>query len=368
MIKIGIVCYPTFGGSGVIATELGVALSKKKFQVHFISYKRPVRLKSLNDNLFFHKVDVPDYPLFDFPPYELALTTKIVQLVEAKSINVLHVHYAIPHAYAAVSAQKILLSKGIYIPIITTLHGTDITLVGKQPFVRSVINYAINESDVITAVSNNLRQETIKNFDIKKEIQVIPNFVDFNLLNLNQKKEPVKEKIFTHISNFRPVKRVLDVINIFQNVNTEIDSKLFMIGDGPDREKAENLVKKYNLINKVIFLGRSNDIEKILSITDIFLLPSNSESFGLVALEAMAYSIPVITTENGGIIEVVDDKQNGFTLPVGDTNIMAKKCIQLLNDSTMYKNFSQNAFNKSKQFSIENILPLYENWYYYLVK
>ena len=368
MIKIGIVCYPTFGGSGVVATELGIALSKKNFQVHFISYEKPVRLKSLNHNLFFHKVEVPDYPLFEFPPYELALTTKIVQLVESNVIQILHVHYAIPHAYAAVSAQKILLNKGLSIPIITTLHGADITLLGKQPFVRSVINYAINESDLITTVSDSLRKETQKNFDIKKNIQVIPNFFDFSTLNLNQKKISLRKKVFTHISNFRPVKRVLDVINIFKNVNIEVDSELFMIGDGPEIKNAKKLVNQYGLENKVTFLGKSNDIQKILSITDLFLLPSNSESFGLVALEAMAYSIPVITTNNGGITEVVDNNKNGFTFSVGDIEKMTKKCIEILNDPIMYSRFSQNAFNKSKEFDIEKILPLYEKCYFQLIK
>ena len=363
MIKIGIICYPTFGGSGVVATELGVALSKKNFQVHFISYEKPVRLKSLTDNIFFHKVDVPNYPLFEFPPYELALTTKIVQLVESNTIQVLHVHYAIPHAYAAVSAQKILLSKGLSIPIITTLHGTDITLLGKRPSVRSVINYAINESDIVTTVSNDLRKETVKNFDINKDIQVIPNFIDFNLLNLNKNKKLSSQKVITHISNFRPVKRVLDVINIFKHVNNEIDSKLFMIGDGPDKDAAEKLVNEYNLSNKVVFFGKSNDIEKVLLKTDLFLLPSNSESFGLVALEAMAYSIPIITTNKGGIIEVVDHEKNGFTIPVGDINLMAQKAIDILSDSNMYRKFSQHAFNKSKQYDIEKILPLYESRY-----
>jgi len=318
--------------------------------------------------MFFHKVNVPIYPLFEYPPYELALTTKIVELVDSNMIQILHVHYAIPHAYAAVSAKKILLSKGFSIPIITTLHGTDITLLGKQPFVRSVINYAINESDLITTVSNNLKKETKKNFDIKKDIQVIPNFFDFNILNMKKNKKSLEKKVFTHISNFRPVKRVLDVINIFKNVNIKIDSELFMIGDGPEIKNAKKLVDQYNLEDKVTFFGKSNDIQRILSITDLFLLPSNSESFGLVALEAMAYSIPVITTNNGGITEVVDNNKNGFTFSVGDIKNMTKKCIELLSNPTMYARFSKNAFNKSKEFDIKKVLPLYEKCYLQLMK
>ncbi len=368
MINIGIICYPTFGGSGVVATELGIALSNKNFQVHFISYEKPVRLNYLNDNLIFHKVNVPNYPLFKFPPYELALTTKIVELVESGAIQVLHVHYAIPHAYAAVSAQKILKSKGYTIPIITTLHGTDITLLGNQPSVRSVINYSINESDIVTAVSNDLKKETIKNFEIKNDIKVIPNFIDLGKLNLSSRKIHSNTKVLTHISNFRPVKRVLDVINIFKRVNSIIDCKLFMIGDGPERISTESLVKKYNLDKKVIFLGNTKDIERILLQTDLFLLPSESESFGLVALEAMAYSIPVITTNKGGIIEVVDNNKNGFTIDVGDVSMMAEKVIKILDDDVMYLQFSKKAHEKALKFDIENILPMYEREYLSLLK
>ena len=368
LIKIGIVCYPTFGGSGVVATELGIALSNNNFQVHFISYEKPVRLNHLNEKLIFHKVKVPNYPLFKFPPYELALTTKIVELVESESIEVLHVHYAIPHAYAAVSAKKILQGKGYNIPIITTLHGTDITLLGNQPSVRSVINYSINESDIVTVVSENLKKETIKNFEIHKEIKVIPNFIDINKLNLNTKKPSSNTKVLTHISNFRPVKRVLDVINIFKIIDKNIDCKLFMIGDGPEKVSAEKLVNEYNLDNKVFFLGNMNDIEEVLIKTDLFLLPSESESFGLVALEAMAYSIPVLTTNKGGITEVVDNNQNGFTINVGNVTLMAEKAITILNNNKIYSKFSKKAFDKAMQFDIVNILPMYESEYFSLLK
>ena len=368
LIKIGIVCYPTFGGSGVVATELGIALSNNNFQVHFISYEKPVRLNHLNEKLIFHKVKVPNYPLFKFPPYELALTTKIVELVESESIEVLHVHYAIPHAYAAVSAKKILQGKGYNIPIITTLHGTDITLLGNQPSVRSVINYSINESDIVTVVSENLKKETIKNFEINKEIKVIPNFIDINKLNINTKKPSSNTKVLTHISNFRPVKRVLDVINIFKIIDKNIDCKLFMIGDGPEKVSAEKLVNEYNLDNKVFFLGNMNDIEEVLIKTDLFLLPSESESFGLVALEAMAYSIPVLTTNKGGITEVVDNNQNGFTINVGNVTLMAEKAITILNNNKIYSKFSKKAFDKAMQFDIVNILPMYESEYFSLLK
>jgi len=368
LIKIGIVCYPTFGGSGVVATELGIALSNNNFQVHFISYEKPVRLNHLNEKLIFHKVKVPNYPLFKFPPYELALTTKIVELVESESIEVLHVHYAIPHAYAAVSAKKILQGKGYNIPIITTLHGTDITLLGNQPSVRSVINYSINESDIVTVVSENLKKETIKNFKINKEIKVIPNFIDINKLNINTKNPSSNTKVLTHISNFRPVKRVLDVINIFKIIDKNIDCKLFMIGDGPEKVSAEKLVNEYNLDNKVFFLGNMNDIEEVLIKTDLFLLPSESESFGLVALEAMAYSIPVLTTNKGGITEVVDNNQNGFTINVGNVTLMAEKAITILNNNKIYSKFSKKAFDKAMQFDIVNILPMYESEYFSLLK
>jgi len=363
MKKIGIVCYPTFGGSGIVATELGKILSEKNYFVHFISYEKPVRLGSLRKNFSFHKVKIPSYPLFHYPPYELALTAKIVEVVEKNKLDLLHVHYAIPHAYAAVNAKQILKSKRINIPIVTTLHGTDITLVGKSPFVLSAVNYAINESDRITAVSNFLKNETLKNFNIKKEINVIPNFIDFNYYNSNKKKTKNNKKILSHISNFRPVKRVFDVINIFKMVSKEVDSVLYMVGDGPDLNSCQELVKKYNLSDKVFFVGRSKEINEILLKTDIFLLPSEKESFGLVALEAMMFYTPVITTKGSGVSDLVIHKKNGFCYPVGKTDEMSKSCIKLLTDDNLYENFSKNAYLRAKEFNVESILPLYEKIY-----
>jgi len=363
MKKIGIVCYPTFGGSGIVATELGKALSERNYFVHFVSYERPVRLGALRKNFSFHEVKIPSYPLFHYPPYELALTAKIVEVVEKKKIDLLHVHYAIPHAYAAVNAKKILKSKGINIPIVTTLHGTDITLVGKSPFVLSAVNYAINESDCITAVSNFLKKETLKNFDIKKEINVIPNFIDFNYYKLKNKKLKNKKKILSHISNFRPVKRVFDVIEIFKKVNKEVDSCLYMVGDGPDLNKCQELVKKYDLYDKVFFVGKSKEINEILFKTDVFLLPSEKESFGLVALEAMMFSTPVLTTKGSGISDLIIHEKSGFCHHVGNVDGMSKSCIKLLSDSILYESMSQNAYLRAKEFNIDSILPLYEKIY-----
>ena len=366
MKRIGIVCYPTFGGSGIVATELGKALSEKNYFIHFISYKKPVRLGYLKKNFSFHEVKIPSYPLFHYPPYELALTAKIVEVVKKSKLDLLHVHYAIPHAYAAVNAKKILKSNGINIPIVTTLHGTDITLVGKSPFVLSAVNYAINESDIITAVSSYLKDETHRNFDIKKEIEVIPNFVDFNYYNLNENnflKSKKTTKILTHISNFRPVKRVLDVIEIFNKVNKEVDSNLYMVGDGPDLQKCKNLVSKYKLNGRVNFFGKSKEISKILSKTDLFLLPSEKESFGLVALEAMMFSSPVITTNGSGVSDLIINNENGFCHSLGDVDNMSNDCIKLLQDSKLYDSFSRSAYNRAKEFKVENILPKYEKIY-----
>lgn len=363
MKRIGIVCYPTFGGSGIVATELGKALSEKKYFIHFISYEKPVRLGSLKKNFSFHKVKIPSYPLFHYPPYELALTAKIVEVVKRKKLDLLHVHYAIPHAYAAVNAKKILKSDGINIPIVTTLHGTDITLVGKSPFVLSAVNYAINESDSITAVSNYLKEETLKNFDIKKEINVIPNFIDFNYSELEKKNLIKTKKILTHISNFRPVKRVLDVVEIFKKVNKEVDSYLYMVGDGPDLKKCKDLVNSYKLSKKVKFVGKSKKINEILLMTDIFLLPSEKESFGLVALEAMMFSNPVITTKGSGVSDLINHEKNGFCRPLGDVKKMSSDCIKLLSDSNLYDDFSRSAYLRAKEFNVEVILPLYEKIY-----
>ncbi len=360
MRNIGIVCYPTFGGSGIVASELGRALSHK-YTVHFIAYKKPVRLNKLNENILYHKVDVPKYPLFEYPPYELALTTTIVEVVKKYNLDLIHVHYAIPHAYAAVNARQILLDNDIDIPIITTLHGTDITLVGKNPYVTSAINYAINKSSLVTAVSESLKSDTLQYFDVDKNIKVIPNFIEFKSASI-----PVRnnnKKIITHISNFRPVKRILDVIRVFHGIQKEIDSCLIMIGDGPDFQVAKEMVNAECLGGSVDFIGKSNEIDGVLQKTDLFLLPSESESFGLVALEAMSFGVPVITTSSGGIVDLVIDQESGYTCKVGDVNDMSQKAISLLSDQTLYKKMSYEAYNTAKKYDINRILPMYENCY-----
>lgn len=360
MKSIGIVCYPTFGGSGIIASELGRGLSHK-YKIHFIAYKKPVRFDSSNRNIFYHKVNVPIYPLFEYPPYELALTTSIVEVVKQYNLDLIHVHYAIPHAYSAINAQKILLEQNIKIPIITTLHGTDITLVGKSPHVISAVNYAINQSSIVTTVSDSLKEDTLKYFDIKKDIEVIPNFID-----LQDNVVPVRnniKKTITHISNFRPVKRVFDVIHVFDNIQKKIDSELILIGDGPDFNNIKSLVKSKGLCKNVDFIGKSNNIETILKKTDLFLLPSESESFGLVALEAMSFGVPVITTLSGGIVDLVLDNQNGYTCRVGDVADMSIKSINLLLDIQLYQKMSISAYERAKRYDINKIIPLYERCY-----
>jgi len=360
MKNIGIVCYPTFGGSGIVASELGKALSKQH-QVHFISYKKPVRFDNSNPNMFFHKVDVPIYPLFEYPPYELALTTVIVEVVEKFNLDLIHVHYAIPHAYSAINAQAILSQKGIKIPIVTTLHGTDITLVGKSPSVISAVNYAINKSSLVTAVSESLRLDTLNYFDIEREIKVIPNFIHCQEKFISRKKN--KQKIITHISNFRPVKRVLDVIDIFYRLQSQIDSNLIMIGDGPDLLSAQNLVREKNLKDKVIFMGKSNQIEDVLKKSDLFLLPSESESFGLVALEAMSFGVPIIATNSGGIIDLVQNGINGYTCNVGDVKNMSVKAIEILSDLSLHNQMSLASYDLAKKYDVNTILPMYEESY-----
>jgi N-acetyl-alpha-D-glucosaminyl L-malate synthase BshA len=372
-LKIGIVCYPTYGGSGVVATELGVALADKGHEVHFISYDQPFRLDLFSDKIYYHEVSVPDYPLFEYAPYELNLTSKLVDVALHEKLNILHVHYAIPHASAAVSAKQILATYGIDIPIVTTLHGTDITLLGKDKSFKPVIEYAINMSDAVTAVSEDLKKETLKYFNIKNEIETIPNFID---MSLYQQKEDVKlrnqfakkdEFILTHISNFRKVKRVEDVVNIFNKVSEEIPAKLLMIGDGPERLKAEQLCRQLGITKKVKFLGKLKVIEKILSISDVFILPSRTESFGLVALEAMASKTAVISTNSGGLPEVNIDGKTGYLSDVGDINKMAKDTIALLNDVETLKIFKNNALAHAKTFDSPNILPQYETVYQDLV-
>ena len=363
--KIGIVCHPTYGGSGVVATELGIALSQSGHEIHFISYNQPFRLDLFSDNIYYHEVNVPDYPLFEYTPYELNLTSKIVDVAIHEKLDLMHVHYAIPHASSAINVKKILESYGINLPIVTTLHGTDITLLGKDKSFKPVIEYAINMSDSVTAVSNSLAQETYQNFKVHKEINVIPNFIDMSLyqqsfdLKLRNKFATKKEFILTHISNFRKVKRVLDVIKIFELVSYKAPVKLLMIGDGPDRIKAEQLTREMKLENKVKFLGKLKVIEKILSISDIFILPSQTESFGLVALEAMASSNAVISTNSGGICEVNIDGYTGFLSNVSDVIKMSDDILKLINNPVKLNSIKLNAVNHAKSFSIDNVLPKY---------
>ena len=373
-LKIGVVCYPTYGGSGVIATELGIALAKKGHEVHFISYDLPFRLDIFSENIHYHEVLVPDYPLFEYAPYELNLTSKLVDVAIHEKLNLLHVHYAIPHASAAVNAQQILLSYGIKIPIVTTLHGTDITLLGKDKSFKPVIEYAINKSDAITVVSESLKKDTLKNFNITKKINTISNFIDIDIYKNNYdvtlKKTFVKndEYLITHISNFRKVKRVCDVIRIFQKVNSKIPSKLLMIGDGPDRIRAETLARDLGIEDKVRFLGKINITYKILACSDIFVLPSESESFGLVALEAMASKNAIVSTNIGGISELNIDKKTGFLSKVGDIEKMTNDIILLLQKPVLLEKFKTNAYERSSKFDLQEILPMYLNIYYELCK
>ena len=369
-MKIGIVCYPTFGGSGVVATELGMALANKGHEVHFITYNLPVRLDFLSHHLHFHQVDIEEYPLFEYQPYELALSSKMVEIVEKHNLEVLHVHYAIPHAYAAYMAKQMLKEKGIAIKVVTTLHGTDITLVGSHPTYKTAVEFSINNSDVVTAVSNDLKKTTNKLFNIKKDIQVIYNFIDTEKYDKAHEQKcrriavaKPEERILTHISNFRPVKRVEDVVEIFYRVQKEIPSKLLLIGEGPDRVKAEKLVEKYKISERVLFLGNSSEVSKILCYTDIFLLPSQTESFGLAALEAMAAKSAVISTNTGGLPEVNIHGETGYLSNLGDVDNMAKNAISILKDDAILENFKNNAREHTKRFSLENILPVYEDIY-----
>lgn len=369
-MKIAIVCYPTFGGSGVVATELGLELARRGHEIHFITYRQPVRLELLNQNIHYHEVHVPEYPLFHYQPYELALSSKLVDMIKLHKIELLHVHYAIPHAYAGYMAKKMLEEEGIKIPMVTTLHGTDITLVGKHPFYKPAVNFSINQSDIVTSVSKSLRDDTYKLFDIKKEIQVIPNFIEIDKVEIS-KKSPCSrelmanenERIVTHISNFRKVKRIDDVIRIFYKIQQVIPSKLMMVGDGPEKENAEKLCEDLNISNKVIFFGNSHEIDKILCYSDLFLLPSETESFGLAALEAMACGVPVISTNSGGLPEVNVNGKTGFLSDVGNVNEMSVNAIKLLSDDKILSQFKQDALENAKLFDIKNILPLYEDIY-----
>ena len=368
-MKIGIVCYPTFGGSGVVATELGKALAEHGHQVHFITYNQPARLDLFSENLFYHEVSVSNYPLFDFPPYELALASRMVDVVRFEKLDLLHVHYAIPHASAAFMAKQILLTYGIYIPVVTTLHGTDITLVGRDRTFKPVVTFSINKSDGVTAVSQNLRDNTYEFFEIENDIRVIPNFIDLNRFSLKPKDHfkkaiaPAGEKIVVHTSNFRKVKRTEDVIKIFARLIEKIPSKLLMVGDGGERSYCEQLCRDLGVCDDVRFLGKQEAIEEILSVSDLFLLPSESESFGLAALEAMACKVPVISSNAGGLPELNVDGVTGFLKDIGDVQGMAEKSVYILEDEGRLQQFKDNALARAKEFDLAKILPEYENYY-----
>jgi len=373
-MKIGIVLYPTFGGSGIVATELGKALAKKGHQVHFITYSHPVKLGELRKNIFYHEVTTSDYPLFEYTPYEQVLTSKLVDVVKFEKLDLLHVHYAIPHASAAYMAQQILKEQGINIPFITTLHGTDITLVGKDPSFEPVITFSINHSNKVTAVSENLKEETISLFPIDKKIDVIPNFIcmnDYQMENNDYYKKryaPNNEKIICHISNFRKVKRIEDALKVFDQVSKKIKTKFILVGDGPDRTKLERLARNSPYFENIYFLGNLKSTKEILNIADLFILPSSKESFGLAALEAMACGVPVVASNSGGIPEVVSNGVSGLLNDVGNVNKMAQNAIEILSNEETLKKYKLGALNSAKKFDINNILPLYEKLYESCVK
>jgi N-acetyl-alpha-D-glucosaminyl L-malate synthase BshA len=368
-MKIGIVCYPTFGGSGVVATELGKALADNGHQVHFITYRQPARLDFFSENLFYHEVSVSNYPLFDYPPYELALASKLVDVVRFEKLDLLHVHYAIPHASAAFMAKQILATFGIHIPVVTTLHGTDITLVGKDPTYKPVVTFSINQSDGVTAVSENLKEDTYKHFEVKKDIKVIPNFIDLARFNLKAKDHfklaiaPNNERVVVHTSNFRKVKRTQDVVHIFEKIQKVIPSKLLMVGDGPERVYCEQLCRDLEICDNVRFLGKQDAVEEILSVADLFIMPSESESFGLAALEAMACKVPVITSDAGGLPELNINGVTGFMDQVGDIEAMAAHAIFILEDDVKLAAFKEGALNRAKEFELSLIVPIYEQYY-----
>ncbi|QJX47599.1 N-acetyl-alpha-D-glucosaminyl L-malate synthase BshA [Hymenobacter taeanensis] len=368
-MNIGIVCYPTFGGSGVVATELGKALALKGHRVHFITYSQPVRLDFFNENLFYHEVYIPPYPLFQFPPYELALASKMVDIVQNEKLDVLHVHYAIPHASAAYMAKQILITKGIRVPVITTLHGTDITLVGKDASYEPVVTFSINQSDGVTAVSADLRRETYEYFAIEKDIEVIPNFINLERFKKQNKSHfkaaiaPDGEKLLVHTSNFRSVKRVEDVVHIFDGVRKQIPAKLLLVGDGPDRPRIEKICRDLGLLsNDVRFLGKLEAVEEVLSIADLFLMPSEKESFGLAALEAMSCEVPVISTNAGGIPELNVHGVTGMVSNVGDVADMVKNSLYVLEDDNLPR-FKEAARARAEEFAVDNIVPRYEACY-----
>ena len=368
-MRIGIVCYPTFGGSGVLATELGKALAQKGHQVHFITYQQPVRLNGFIPNIFYHEVQVPTYPLFDYPPYETALASTMVDVIKNNNLDLLHVHYAIPHASAAYMSKKILEEEGKHIPVVTTLHGTDITLVGRDKTYAPVVAFSINQSDAITAVSNDLRNETRKTFHIEKDIEVIYNFVDCERFNrkpidaFRRVIAPNGERILLHASNFRKLKRVPDVVKIFYEVQKEIAAKLLFVGDGPERQPAEELARSLGIFDEIRFVGKQEQMEDILAIADLFLLPSEYESFGLAALEAMAAGVPVISSNAGGLKEINIDGETGFMANVGEVLTMSRKAVDILENEETLNWFKKNAATHAKKYDISNIVPVYEQLY-----
>ena len=372
-MKIGIVCYPTFGGSGVVATELGKELALNGHQVHFITYTQPIRLDFFNQNLFYHEVNVSSYPLFQYPPYESALASKMVDVVKFEKLDLLHVHYAIPHATSAFLSKEILKTEGISIPVVTTLHGTDITVVGKDRTYKPMVTFSINNSDGVTTVSEDLKQETLSTFKITKEIEVIPNFVDMDRFH-KQKKEhfkkficPDDEKLLVHISNFRKVKRIDDIIYAFAKIREIVPSKLLLIGDGPERTKMEKLCRDLNLCDHIRFIGKLDVVEEVLSVADLFFMPSEKESFGLAALEAMACEVPVISSNTGGIPELMIQGKTGFMSPVGDVDDMVKNACYILDDAHL-ADFKTNALKRAQEFDIKRIVPLYETYYLKIIE
>ncbi len=368
-MNIGIVCYPTYGGSGVVATELGKSLAKLGHKVHFITYSRPIRLDLFSENLLYHEVRTKDYPLFDFVPYESALASTMVDVALYHDLDIFHVHYAVPHASVAYLARQILRDYNKYVPIVTTLHGTDITLVGRNKSYEPVVKFSIEQSDAVTAVSHFLKQATLDNFEVKNDIHVIHNFVDTHRFR-RQNKEHFRqmiarggEKLIVHTSNFRKVKRIDDVVLTFQKVVEQMPAKLLMVGDGPERRSTEEMGRKLGIHDDIVFLGSQDAVEEIYSIGDLFLLPSETESFGLAALEAMACGMPVIASNAGGIPELVVDEYTGFTSPVGDVDKMAKDAIYLLSDQKRWQTYSQNAYDHAQKFAIDHIVPVYETLY-----
>ncbi|ASZ10796.1 N-acetyl-alpha-D-glucosaminyl L-malate synthase BshA [Chitinophaga pendula] len=368
-MRIGIVCYPTYGGSGVLATELGKALADKGHMVHFITYQQPVRLNAFHANIYYHEVQVPTYPLFDFPPYESALSSTMVDVILNQKLDLLHVHYAIPHASTAYLAKQIVAKQGMKVPFITTLHGTDITLVGKDKTYAPVVTFSINESDAITAVSENLREETYKSFQIQKDIDVIYNFVDTerfkrrDLSHFRKAIAPNDEKILLHVSNFRKVKRVPDVVKVFKQVREQMPAKLLLVGDGPDRPTIECMCRELQLCDDIRFVGKQEQLEDVMSISDLFVLPSEYESFGLAALEAMASEVPVLSSNAGGLPEINIQGETGYMSPVGDVDDMAAHAIRLLKDDQKLAAMRKGALAQASRFHIDNIIPQYEALY-----